>query len=157
MSDNTPWINMGEPYWAFDHAKVEDLHNARYVGDFCLRTKNGGWSEVPAAVFWQETPPQPGYSNYFALYRDDYEGRLLITSGASVAEGVWDAVIAASGEIVFSRWRHDCRTSADGTAMADGGRDYFRGYGRRVTLRLDDGRMVVVDEVAEEEPASAGR
>lgn len=155
MTDNTPWINMGEPYWPFDHAKVEKLRNARYVGDLCLRTKHGGWSEVPVAVFWQETPPQPGYSNYFGLYRDIETGTLLITSGASAAEGVWEGAIAQSGEIVFSRWRHDCRTSADGTAMADGGRDYFRGYGRQVTLRLVDGRMVMVDEDAQEEPAAA--
>lgn len=136
---------MGEPYWKIDHSIVEERYNATYVGDLCIAlTNNKGWSDQPVAVFWQKDPP-PNMSNYFGLFFTA-EKQAMITGAASVSEGQWQGVIAKDGEVVFSRWRHDCRSTSDGTGMADGGRDYFRGYGTPVFLRMQDGRMVIVDE-----------
>lgn len=145
-------INRGEPFWGYDPKRVEDVRQCRYVGDFCLRTRDGGWSEQPAAVFWQETPPDPSYSNYFGLTRrmeigenGPQWGALLITGAGCVAEGVWWGQRAADGEIIYSRWRHDYRRSADGTAMVDGGRDYFKSAGTDpVCLRVSGPDLVLV-------------
>lgn len=154
---NISWINMGEPYWKIDHSVVEERYKATYVGDLCIAlSNNNGWSDQPVAVFWQKDPP-PNMSNYFGLFFTA-EKQAMITGAASVAEGIWRGVVGNDGEIVFSRWRHDCRFTCDGTGMADGGRDYFRGYGTSVSLRVQDGRMVIVDEkdeIEKEEPPSA--
>lgn len=141
---------MGSQYQKFDVTIVEKHYNAKYVGDFCVRAKNGGWTEHPISIFWQEQPPKPDMSHYFGIYRHD-GGGIMITSGESVAEGTWNGCVAKNGEIIFSRWRHDYRTSSDGTACVDGGRDYFKGYGNPVSLKLKNGRMVIVNEEVEEE------
>ncbi len=110
------------------------------------------------SVFWRETSPNPAYSNYFGLFRrpvpsgDGPEwGELVICGAGSVAEGFWNGARAANGEVVFSRWRHDRRTSADGSAVVDGGRDYFRREllpgASPVRLRLVGPKFVVEEEI----------
>lgn len=102
---------------------IEATHNATFVGDFCVRGKYG-WVEAIAALFWQEKPPAEGYSNYFAIVYQ--QGAFYITSGQSAAVEPITALVARDGEIVYSRHRHDCRTSNDGSVTVDGGRDYLR-------------------------------
>lgn len=159
-----PRIDIGEPYWRFDRKKVEEAKDCFYVADLCIRTRPGNWSDFPVAVFWQPYP-KPEHSPYFGLYFDTTpyfsssgsmsmrHGALRICSAVSVAEGEWDAVMAADGEIIFSRWRHDCRHSTDRSAMVDGGRDYGRfsiGEGAKaVRLKLDGPRFVVVEDVSQ--------
>lgn len=151
------YVNRGDSYWKFDTAKVEKLRNCVYVTDLAARTRDGGWSETPISVFWQEKLADPSHSHYFGLYRETFlgsEGRLLITNASSAVEGDWDAVQAASGEVIFSRWRHDYRTSADGTAMVDGGRDYFRfhahGLAKLVKVKLDGPDFVLVEQTSDD-------
>jgi hypothetical protein len=114
---------------------VEKKYNAKYVGQLCLRTKDGGWQgDDCGEVFYQETPPVEGYSNYFALIRQ--AGVVYIASGASAVEGVLDGVIANDGEIIYSRYRHDGRYSQDRSAFIDGGRDYLRCNVPCVNIRM---------------------
>jgi hypothetical protein len=40
-------------------------------------------------------------------------------------EDIW-GVVANDGEVIYSRYRHDYRTSKDGSVMIDGGRDYTK-------------------------------
>lgn len=128
------WINKGSQVTHIDIGKAEAKYNAEYVADLCLKDRFGNWGEEPAAVFWQETPPNPTYSNYFGLYV--VSRNLIITSAHSAADGFWEGAQAENGEIIFSRFRHDNRVSADRTAMVDGGRDYFRFRGKAVRLRI---------------------
>jgi hypothetical protein len=108
-------------------AAVEKKYNATYVGDFCLKTKGGNWSEVPAAIFWQEIVPVEGYSNYFGII--DQNGTLYITSGASAFSEPIEGIVARNGEVNFSRYRRDFHYSADQSIAVDGGRDYLRVLG----------------------------
>ena len=117
----------GDTCQPIDVKKVEEKYNAKYVGDFCLKTKNGNWSESPAAIFWQETPPIEGYCNYFGLIVQD--GTIYITSGASAFSEPIEGVVARNGEVNFSRYRHDFHYSEDGSIAVDGGRDYLRVLG----------------------------
>jgi hypothetical protein len=83
------------------------------------------WSEQPMAVFWQEKLLRPDHSHYFAIFRGSFGA--MITSGLSVAEGTWDGIMhPGTGEVVFSRFRHDFRGTKDDTIVVDGGRDYFK-------------------------------
>jgi len=104
---------------------VEEKYNATFVGDFCVRNKrDGSYHTSTAAVFWQETPPVAGYSNYFAIIEQG--GALYITDGSTAVDKPIGAVVAQNGDIVYSRHRHDYRTSPDGSVTIDGGRDYMR-------------------------------
>ncbi len=132
-------------------AKAEKMYNATFVGDFPLPLKNGGWSDLPAAVFWQEKIPDqykdvPGASNYLALYaRPDKS--IWVTSGSYLVDRKIDALKTRKGEIIYSRYRHDYRESKDGGCFVDGGFDYFRwggDDGKHILLKLDRDKLVEV-------------
>lgn len=146
MKNVTSKVNNGRADTIVDIAAVETKYNAKYVGQFCLKTKYGSWATNSAEVFWQEKPPIEGYSNYFALLIQD--GSLYITSGQSAVDGIINAVEAKDGEIIYSRHRWDGRYSTDGTVFIDGGRDYVRrsGGGPLIPLKIVDGEFYQVDE-----------
>jgi len=141
MKNVTAQVNNGHEDCIVKIAEVEARRNAKYVGQMAIRDAHGNWSEdVPAEIFWQETPPVEGYSNYFALFVR--RGVLYITSGASAVEGVINGVVADDGEIIYSRARHDMRYSQDKSVWIDGGRDYMRSgmHGRFILLKVVDGQ-----------------
>lgn len=122
-------------------AHFEKEYNATYVADLCLKDKYGVWADEPSAVFYQETPPVPGYSHYFAII---VRGRqTFITSGESAVAEPIVGIQADDGEVIFSRYRHDYRTSKDGSVFIDGGRDYTKcnNPGRLVEIRIVDGEL----------------
>ena len=126
--------------------KVEERRNAKFVGEFCLRDRFG-WVNDPVQLYWQETPPVVGYSNYFALFIRD--GEVFITSGQTVADEPITA-IRCGEEVIWSRFRHDLRGSADGKAAIDGGRDYTKITGTPdeiLTLRIVGPNLVVDDAI----------
>ena len=111
--------------------KVEEKYNAKYVLEACLRSRDGNWHNQPAAIFYTDDPHPEG-SNYFALYmHHGWEGQpaqLMITNGVSAIQGIFKGARADDGEIIYSRYRHDYRTSRDGSVTVDGGRDYFKAH-----------------------------
>ena len=124
-------------------AKVENMYNAKYVFESCLKTRTGGWSNYPVAIFYTEEAHPEG-SNYFGLYRDDY-GQFMITNGISATEE-FDA-LQIGEDIIYSRYRHDYREQFG--AMVDGGRDYFKrsaDKGVAVKLKVNKDKLEVVDE-----------
>lgn len=133
-------VNTGRDNSIFNIEKVEKQYDAHYVGQFCLKDKFGGWANSLADVFWQKTPPIEGYSNYFALFQRGSE--IYITSGASAVEGVIFGIRADDGEIIYSRYRHDYRSSKDGSVFIDGGRDYVRASSNKyLQLKVVDGEF----------------
>lgn len=141
-------INYGKCELPLDVAGVEAKYNAKYVGDFCLKTANGGWSDAPGAVFYQETPPVEGYSHYFAII--DRMGSFYITSGESAFSEPITAIVGSDGEVVYSRYRHDYRSLSDGSGAIDGGRDYTKVAGdfkrfRQAILKVVGHELVLVD------------
>ena len=145
---NLTWINRGPPYWpSINIAKVEQHYNAIYVGDFPLWDKEY-WTDQAFSVFFVEEPEKSEYSNYFGLYINS-PSSVWITNAVSVTEGYWDGIVADDGEIIYSRFRHDFRSSTDGTVTVDGGRDYQRICGHihnpRVRLSIIREHIVVND------------
>lgn len=134
-------VNSGRDEAFCDIAKVEEKYNAKFVGQFCLKTRDGQWANSPADVYWQATPPVAGYSNYFGLIIQG--GDLYITSGAAGVEPIITGVVADDGEIIYSRYRHDYRTSKDGSVFIDGGRDYTKGgtHGRYINIKVRNGEF----------------
>ena len=105
-------------------ANIEKQYRATYVFETCLRARDRGWANYPAAVFYQEEM-YPGGSNYFALYFNG-DSMYITDAGPSIIDEEFTG-IEAEGEVVYSRYRHDYRVGKNG-AFVDGGRDYFR-YG----------------------------
>lgn len=119
----------------------ENKYNATYVADLCLKDINGNWANEPSAVFYQKTPPQPGFSHYFAIIVRGKQ--TLITSGESAISEPIVGVQATDGEIIFSRYRHDYRVSTDKSVFIDGGRDYTKSSGGPfVEINIVDGEML---------------
>jgi hypothetical protein len=103
---------------------IEEKYNATYVFESCLKNRDGGWANFPAAIFYTKEA-HPRGSNYFALYMDE-TGQPMITDGISATEGHIIGVKAFNNDVIYSRYRHDYRTSPDGTVFIDGGRDYLK-------------------------------
>lgn len=138
-------VNNGKADSPLKISVIEKKYNAKYVGQFCLKDKYGNWVNSSAEIFWQAVPPQPEFSNYFAIIIQN--GTLMITNGASAVEGTIVGIRADDGEIIYSRYRHDYRISTDKSVMIDGGRDYTK-VGENAQLV----NMVIVDgEFYEEE------
>ena len=122
--------------------KIEEMYNAKYVFESCLKTKDGGWSNFPVAIFYTEKAHPQG-SNYMGLHVDSYN-RLLVTNGISATEP-FDG-LQIGDDIIYSRYRHDYREYNG--AMVDGGRDYFKHSADRgvaVKLKVNKDKLEVVD------------
>lgn len=121
----------------------EKKYKAKYVADLCLKDKYGNWANEPTSIFYQDTPPEPGYSNYFAIIVRG--NQTLITSGESAVSEPISGIQADNGEVIFSRYRHDFRESQDKSVFIDGGRDYTKHNNpeRLVEINIVDGEMLV--------------
>jgi|SRR5476651_1263075 len=152
---NELYLYTPKPYWSFEVNNIEERRNCKYVGDFAIKDRNGNWGEVPCAIFWQEQPPVAGYSHYFAVFAKAGDKNAYITSAASIEDMVMTGMVADNGEVIYSRYRHDCVYSTDGTAMIDGGRDYVRSLFpcRPVNVKLV-GPNLVIEEVPLDEPGT---
>ena len=140
----TEYINYGETELPIDTKKVEAKYNAKYIGDFALKTRDGNWAEMPAQVYWQPTPPVEGYSNYFGIIVRGES--VYITSAQSIADEEISA-IRSGDEILYSRYRWDYRKTKDGKSAIDGGRDYTKWNSMPeefLTLKLDGPELKII-------------
>lgn len=123
---------------------AEQFYKSKYLGDFCTKNTEGGWNELPVALFYNKNPDiSKGHTHYFGLFAQDRS--VLITDGSSVADEPIIGIVADNGEVVFSRYRHDHVTSTDESVWIDGGRDYIRTnkIDRLVSIQLIDGELVI--------------
>lgn len=139
-------VNNGRDDAVADIAKVEEKYKAKFVGQLCMKTSGDGeWAgDSCGDVYYQAVPPVEGYSNYFAIFNQG--GSMYITSGASAVNGIIAGVIADDGEIVYSRFRHDYRTSTDSSCFIDGGRDYAKTNRQTIGLKIVDGEWYQLEE-----------
>ena len=117
------WIER-TPYWITREGveKIEKLKNATYMGHWCIKTEHG-WSERPVDVFYVAKPDKKKrHKHYFGILLR--EGQVFICDATSAFSEPMTGVLTADGEVLVSRYRHDCQTKKG--VMVDGGRDYFR-------------------------------
>lgn len=137
VHSDSNWLNI--PY-------VSEHYNAKYIGEFPIKMKNGSWSNLAGKLFYQTTP-HPHGSNYMMLYMHPGSGELFITDGIKSAQNVYDAVVdRQAGVVLYSAYRHDYQTY--GSLMADGGCDYIRSNAGNeyVKFTIVDGEVVLVTE-----------
>ena len=119
-------------------ALLEKSRHAIYVFESCIgeaTDKPGIWNWLnwPCAIFYQPNPilvPEGG-TPYFGIYSRKLDevtgdpGGSFICNAISCAEP-FQGIVADNGDIIYSRYRHDMRTSPDESVWIDGGRDYSR-------------------------------
>jgi len=122
--------------------EIEDMRDAKYMGYWCGKTKDGGWAERPLDVFYQEDPDtEAGHSNYFGLLvKGD---QVLITDAKSCFSEPMQGIVEE--DVVYvSRYRHDFVQTPSGQAI-DGGRDYVKLVGdstKTITINVKDGEFL---------------
>ena len=104
---------------------IEEKYNGKFVFESCLKNKDGGWCNFPAAIFYNEKAHPEG-SNYFAIWYDD-SGHVMISNGISATEPFYGIIV--DDTVYYSCYRHDYREYNG--FFIDGGRDYSRFGGSR--------------------------
>lgn len=153
-------ITTSERFTAEDLEKIEAHYEATYVCETCIKNKDDGWANTAVSVFYQSDPstvPEGG-SQWFGLYFREYPlglgsmpSVLFIVNAISAVENDIQGIVAANGDVIYSRYRHDYRTSPDGSVWIDGGRDYTRsnvyaGLTPFVTLRIVEDKLTIVED-----------
>lgn len=125
---------------------IEEKYNAKYVCETCIKNQYG-WRNEPSLIFYS-VKKHPAGSHYFAISIDDH-GNLVISDGISATEP-FVGVIAENGDIIYSRFRHDYRTSEDKSVSIDGGREYTRVVHDKlqptVQLQIEGSELLITDE-----------
>jgi hypothetical protein len=131
----------------FNTAKIEQIYTDRdgvevkYVCTTDLRN-----SDVPADVFYRETPhPQFG-NRYFGMLVNG--GTTYITDADIVEDFEFGMVENDEGELEYSESHHDYKSFENGN-MIDGGRQYIRSsLSGAATYVVRDGRFVEKTELS---------
>lgn len=100
---------------------IEEKYGVKYICETCIKTK-GYWRNEPSLIFYSKKPHPEG-SNYLSVSRQN--NSFVLSNGISATEP-FAGVQAKNGEIIYSRFRHDFRTSSDKSVFIDGGREYTR-------------------------------
>lgn len=138
----------------FNLNAIEEKYQAKYVGEFTLKTKSGQWANWPVSVFYQEVIPEEYRdvgSHHFGVYYNP-DGQAYISNAKAAVENDWVGVLNKdTKEVLYSAYRHDYQTWGD--MMADGGADYTkRSMHPIVKLKIVEDRIEVSD-VADSERA----
>lgn len=134
-------------------AKVEQKYNAKFMGPFCIKDSRGNWTEIAVDVFYQPNPDtSKGHSEYFGIYTHPIhpiDEAVYICNAISAFSEPLTGIVANSGEVVVSRWRHDYRSSYDQSVSIDGGRDYVKITGnviaKLVKVGCKNGELYVME------------
>lgn len=124
---------------------IAEIKAATYIGEFCLKSRDGGWANTPVAVFYQETP-HPRGSNHFGIYFSPFTQQVMIADAKSIVNVPITGLMNDKHEIIYSAYRHDCQEL--GGMMIDGGRDYTRhsSFGTPVQFKIDGPNLVWVTQ-----------
>ena len=124
---------------------VEEKYSADYVCETELVNASKRGCNIPGLVFYQQTP-HPRGSNWFVLYFLN-GNQLMIANAKNIVDTLIGGIVADNNEIVFSRYRHDMRSSQDGSVWIDGGRDYVRSgtfpESRYVTMKIEGPNLIL--------------
>lgn len=104
--------------------KISTRYNAKYLGSWCIKDKNGNWTERPVEVFYQPNPDfSKGHSHYFGIFAKPISGQLMICNAESAFSKPMVGIL--ENDVVYiSRFRHDFIKTPKGKII-DGGRDYL--------------------------------
>lgn len=129
-----------QAYWfqAEQIRTLETRYLARYLGYWCVKNRDGTWSDTPVDVFYQPDPERDqGIYFGFTLF----ENKPVLTDASSAFSEILTGVLLDSGEVLVSRFCHDLQCKAG--QMIDGGRDYVKTYAgaKLVDITVEQGEF----------------
>tara|TARA_R110000737_G_scaffold309612_1_gene317975 strand:- start:213 stop:713 length:501 start_codon:yes stop_codon:yes gene_type:complete len=102
-------------------------------------------SDIPADIFYRETP-HPQFGNYYFGILQQHGQTMIIN--ADIVESLEFGMIEVDAKYYYSQSHHDCKVVADRSAlgfkMIDGGREYIRSSGGTTNIRITDGKFHAV-------------
>ncbi len=117
------------------HYSEKDGVTVRYV---CTTDIN--YSDMPADIFYRETPHPEFGNRYFGLFHDQ-TGRVMITNADKIEDLEFGMVENDAGELEYSQSHHDYKQFENGN-MIDGGRQYIRSSLGCDVYYIKDGEFV---------------
>jgi hypothetical protein len=124
-------LDLGDGYWYYnkpDHSlfpeevidQVEQNYNCRYVTEWYLDNKQ------MVLLFWNDVAHPQG-SNWMGVYGSG--DHLYVCDGIAASRYPVYCKVSNDKQVLFSKTRHDFRSSQDGSVTVDGGREYTRVLG----------------------------
>lgn len=149
---NDYWYDSRPDYYKIDDEQIrtiEKSRNCRYVTEWYTLDSKGKIIDQPTMIFWNDEPHPQG-SNWMGLFRDYHDGAWYVNDGITASRLPIQCMVSNDKQLVFSKTRHDFRTSRDGSVSVDGGRDYTRVVGairnERVWLIPQNGELKIIPE-----------
>jgi len=123
-------VDLGNDYWYDnkpDHTfeeevvdQVENNYNCRFVSEWYINKKG------MIMLFWNDVAHPQG-SNWMGVY--GHGDQLYVCDGIAATHFPINCMVSNSKQVLFSKSRHDFRSSHDGSVTVDGGREYLRVLG----------------------------
>ena len=136
MDIKHPKVFAGETDKIIEHYEKKDGVKIKYVVTTDLRN-----SDMPADVFYRETPHPEFGNRYFGLFNSP--NGLMITNADIVEDFKFGMIKDKDNHWYYSSSHHDC-LFIDGK-MIDGGRQYIRSTGLDGVFKIKDGEFVNVE------------
>jgi hypothetical protein len=145
-------VDLGNGYWydntprhyklnQSDIEKIEKDRNCRFVCEWNVKQDDN-----PMLIFWNDIAHPQG-SNWMALF---YYNDWFVRDGITASQLPINCVVSNDKQVLFSKSRHDFRSSQDGSVSVDGGREYTRVLGNvrceRVWLVPQNGKLKIIPE-----------
>lgn len=151
------WVNKGGRAFGAKLSATLDCFAADRGGgrvvDCAWFALGGGWTDDPVSIYYvgDRASADCEFKNrYFGLAYRQMTDYITIFDADRIEEMRFGGlVVEATGEFVFSRWRHDFRSAQTASFAVDGGLDYFRAVGsfegtRRAVFSVRDGQFVEI-------------
>ena len=100
-------------------------------------------SDVPADIFYRETPHPEFGNRYFGLFYHPIKKHLMITNADMVEDFEFGMIKDTENNWYYSASHHDCLFIED--KMIDGGRQYIRSTGLDGVFKIANGEFVNVE------------
>ena len=130
----------------FNTERVEKLYSEKDgVPVKYVCTTDLSMSDVPADIFYRESPHPEFGNRYFGLFRNPdpaSDGTLMITGADKVEEFEFGMIKDSDDNYYYSSSHHDC-IFIEGK-MIDGGREYIRSTGLDVVFKIKNGEFINV-------------
>lgn len=124
-------------------------HHARpdnkciFLEEMHWKSRNGFTGDQTGAIFWQEKPPKPEFSNWFVYFwrrdrmailedREPDAPQLFITGMADFDPVIQAVYIPKIKTLTYSRYTHDFFYVPRSNVAVDGGLDYLRILGNPI-------------------------
>lgn len=129
-------VELGDDYWYDNNPDcfslrsdsidtIEKQYNCKFVTEWNLKSKEGKWLD-PVLIFWNDTA-HPRGSNWMGLYKKGEAW--YVCDGITASQNPINCMVSNSKQVLFSKYRHDFRSSHDKSVTVDGGREYTRVLG----------------------------